>query len=286
MSDSTQRDPRSRKFPDRKLGSAWYEWDGDVLTHESSLSEGPALYLVLLFLLLCGVTQLLSLDAWFLTQFIFEESPLAQLLVVALIGAPLMVWWFAFAICVLVVVYPRTWLAFPWFSRWLTLQVPFLAFCARPFGLSRDRIGSSCIALTNRFAKLQMQKASLVRPMVLLPRCLSPETIKAVRALAGPYDCPVAVAANNRIARERIKENRPSVLVAVACERDLVSGLFDFGHKLPILVLPNQRPHGPCLRATIDLDVLESCLQKVHELAREKNKKSKSAEVSERQEPA
>jgi hypothetical protein len=258
-------DPRARKYPDRRLGSSWYEWDGDVEGHESNLLEGPVLYLALVFLLLGAVTQILLLDAWFLVTVTFSAWPVGRSVVIVLIGAPLAVWWSAYFISLAALLTRSPYFALPWLARWLTLQVPFLAFCAKPFGLSRDRIGSSCIALTNVLAGLRMKSRETLRPMLLLPRCLAPEVVREAREIAAQWGCPTAVAANNAIARERIREHRPNALLAVACERDLVSGLFDFGHKLPIFVLPNQRPHGPCLRATIDMERLRETLRRIHE---------------------
>jgi len=264
-----EQDSRARKFSDRRLGSSWYEWDGDIESHESALNESPLLYFLLLFFLLVVVTQVLVLDAWVLTQFVFSSWPIATVAVILVIGAPLVVWWHAYLFCLLAVWSRSRYLAFPWFSRWLTLQVPFLSVCAKPFGVSRDRISSSCIAITNTLARLQLRTLSAVRPLILLPRCIRPDVIREVRRLGEEWECPVAVVGANRLAREKVREFRPTAILAVACERDLVSGLYDFGHKMPILVQANTRPTGPCVGATIDLDQIRIALQDIYGLAQE-----------------
>jgi len=68
-----------------------------------------------------------------------------------------------------------------------------------------------------------------------------------------------------------VREFRPTAIVAVACERDLVSGLYDFGHKLPILVLANDRPFGPCLKASVNLERLREALRDIHAAAQKHN---------------
>jgi hypothetical protein len=274
-----ERDPRARKFPDRKLGASWYGWDGGGARHEASLNEGPRLYFLLLLAELVVVTLILVVDGWFLTQVVFRSVsiaasravPVATVIVIVVIGAPLASWWHAWFFCVLAVAARSRYLAFPWFSRWLTLQVPFLAWCARPFGLSRDRIGSSCVAITNMLARLQLRAISAVRPLVLLPRCLTPETVRSIKEIAAERDCPVMVVGANKQARDKVREFRPTAIVAVACERDLVSGLYDFGHKLPILVLANDRPFGPCLKASVNLERLREALRDIHAAAQKHN---------------
>lgn len=260
MPEIDEKDERRYRFPGRKLGSSWIDWDGNVERHESYIQESPSLYLVFLFALLIIVSQVLLLDIFYLTQFAFAKIPLLQAAVFLLIGTPLVGWWLAFILCLLALATRKPALSFPWLCRWLTLQAPFLSFCARPFGVSRDRIGSSCIAVTNALARLQLNKLPAFRPLLLLPRCLSPDMIRSIRALAEPWQCPVAVVAANRKAREKVHEHKPTAIIAIACERDLVHGLYDYGHKLPILVLPNRRPFGPCLKSEVDLEDLADTL--------------------------
>jgi len=47
-------------------------------------------------------------------------------------------------------------------------------------------------------------------------------------------------------------------VVAVACERDMLTGLRDVAGKLPVLGLTMQLPNGPCRDAVLDLATMES----------------------------
>ena len=54
-----------------------------------------------------------------------------------------------------------------------------------------------------------------------------------------------------------IRERHPRAVVAVACERDMVSGLHDVAGKVPVLGLTMTLPAGPCKDAGLDLGRLE-----------------------------
>jgi hypothetical protein len=68
---------------------------------------------------------------------------------------------------------------------------------------------------------------------------------------------PVFVATRGQLARRVIKERRPRAIVAVACERDMVSGLHDVAGRVPVLGLTMTLPAGPCKDAGLNLVQLE-----------------------------
>jgi hypothetical protein len=47
-------------------------------------------------------------------------------------------------------------------------------------------------------------------------------------------------------------------VVAVACERDMVSGLHDVAAKVPVLGLTMRLPSGPCKDAVVDVAKFET----------------------------
>ena len=79
--------------------------------------------------------------------------------------------------------------------------------------------------------------------------------------LAGQYRIPVFVATRGQLARRVIRERRPRAVVAVACERDMVTGLHDVAGKVPVLGLTMTLPAGPCKDAVLDFVTLERYLQ-------------------------
>src|SRR5437016_32715 len=56
---------------------------------------------------------------------------------------------------------------------------------------------------------------------------------------------------------EGLLERRPRAVVAVACERDMMTGLRDVAGKLPVLGLTMQLPNGPCRDAVLELAVMD-----------------------------
>jgi hypothetical protein len=87
-------------------------------------------------------------------------------------------------------------------------------------------------------------------------------SIKDLLGLAEKYGVHMAVATGGTIARRIVIETRPDLIIAVACERDLTSGIQDTT-PLPVYGIFNQRPFGPCLNTRVALDRVESVLREV-----------------------
>ena len=128
-----------------------------------------------------------------------------------------------------------------------------VAAAVRPPGLGGERGGEGL----QRLALLRGRKVGKGELLLLIPRCLSKETLDGVLGIAGKYGVPVFVATRGQLARRVIRERRPRAVVAVACERDMVSGLHDVAGKVPVLGLTMTLPSGPCKDALLDLGKLE-----------------------------
>ncbi|MCX7748111.1 MAG: DUF116 domain-containing protein [Clostridia bacterium] len=63
-------------------------------------------------------------------------------------------------------------------------------------------------------------------------------------------------------ARKVVKESRPKLILSVACERDLASGILDVRH-IPVIGVLNDRPNGPCLNTLVDVEAIAKILDKV-----------------------
>lgn len=46
------------------------------------------------------------------------------------------------------------------------------------------------------------------------------------------------------------------MIIGVACERDLTSGIQD-SYPIPVYGILNSRPNGPCIDTDVDLDIVE-----------------------------
>ena len=70
--------------------------------------------------------------------------------------------------------------------------------------------------------------------------------------LRDQYGIRVGVATGGTLARKYVKEYRPKAIVAIACERDLASGIQDCS-PIPVLGVLNDRPFGPCFNTSVSI---------------------------------
>jgi hypothetical protein len=121
----------------------------------------------------------------------------------------------------------------------------------------RDWVENAAVKVYNAYAAARGRKVGTGELLLLIPRCLSKEILDGVLGIAGKYNVPVFVATRGQLARRVIRERRPRAVVAVACERDMVSGLHDVAGKVPVLGLTLTLPVGPCKDTRLDLGRLE-----------------------------
>lgn len=73
------------------------------------------------------------------------------------------------------------------------------------------------------------------------------------------YGVEFKIVTGGTLARKLIVELRPKAIIAIACERDLLSGMMDV-KKIPVLAIVNKRPEGPCLNTEVDLLEVEKAI--------------------------
>jgi hypothetical protein len=77
-------------------------------------------------------------------------------------------------------------------------------------------------------------------------------------ALSEEFNIDLFVSTGGTIARKKVHEKRPHAIIAVACERDLTSGIQD-AYPMPVLAIVNKRPQGYCIGTGVDMsDVREA----------------------------
>lgn len=242
---------------DRRLGHEWDEWDGAPLPNQGDFDTPPSL-----FFLWSAAALTVGLGALALLLFLLAprlgaiQSRLPQILWLMLAGVSLALWcWWA--LLLLSHATGRTLL-----PERLAERGPFLRLMrltsrvAERFG-RRDWVENAAVKVYNALALLRSRKVGRGELLLLIPRCLSKETLDGVLGVAGKYGVPVFVATRGQLARRVIRERRPRAVVAVACERDMVSGLHDVAGKVPVLGLTMTLPFGPCKDARLDLSRLE-----------------------------
>jgi len=155
---------------------------------------------------------------------------------------------------------------------------PAIIAVGRVVGIDRDSLQQSFIALNNQLVRSKSLRVPPEKALILLPHCIqlfdcaikiTGDVNKCVRcgrcdisglsALAQSRGIDIAVATGGTLARKIIVEKRPRFILAVACERDLTSGIRD-AYPLPVIGILNRRPEGPCINTRILLAEVERAL--------------------------
>jgi uncharacterized protein len=246
---------------DRRLGHEWDEWNGRPLHAGGNFSAPPRLFFTFAALTIAAATGAVALLLYLigprLAALWFRLPPV---LWVAL-GALAALQWLYLGVLALSFYSGRTLLPERLLERGPYLQLMnYSSLLARSFG-KRDFVEHAAIDIYNTLAERRGRRVGKGELLVLIPRCLSKEALDGVLEIAGRYEVPVFVATRGQLARRVIRERRPRAVVAVACERDMMTGLRDVAGKLPVLGLTMRLPNGPCRDAAIDLGQMERWVQ-------------------------
>ncbi|MFW0884991.1 DUF116 domain-containing protein [Candidatus Acidulodesulfobacterium sp. H_13] len=168
-------------------------------------------------------------------------------------------------------------------SRYILIKIlyPMAFFITSIFRINRDKMQNSFIDINNFLLFSMNKQVSLDRILILLPHCLQLHNCKAkitddihnclscgkcnikeLAILADKKGMFIAVATGGTLARMVLEEKRPQAVIAVACERDLSSGIID-GFPLPVYGLSNMRPNGPCRDTFVDISALSELIGRI-----------------------
>lgn len=165
--------------------------------------------------------------------------------------------------------------------RGLTIKLflPLMEMLGRFFGVTRQEVRHSFIKVNNELVRSAARRYAPEELLILLPHCLQSSRcdmrltydmdhcrrcgkcpIHGLLCLRDHYGVKIAIATGGTIARRIVVQQRPRLILAVACERDLASGIQDT-HPIPVYGVLNDRPNGPCLDTLVRLDKLEAALR-------------------------
>lgn len=172
------------------------------------------------------------------------------------------------------------------FSRFMRLTViklllPMIETVGRMLGVDKDRIRQSFVAMNNSLVYSQRYRVAPDRVLILLPHCIQLADceikvtgsiekcvlcgrcdIKDLVLLGQRFGIDISVATGGTLARKVIVEKRPQLVLAVACERDLTSGIKDC-YPLPVIGVLNERPNGPCYNTIVDVSAIDAALRRI-----------------------
>ncbi|OPJ56907.1 DUF116 domain-containing protein [Alkalithermobacter paradoxus] len=156
---------------------------------------------------------------------------------------------------------------------------PFIIYLSKLFRIPKNDIRNVYVHLNNEYIYSNKYKISPKDIMILTPHCIQKSFCKhkitndinnCVRCqkcnvsdlldIKEEYGVNVFVASGGTLARKIIKENKPKAIIAVACERDLTSGIQDV-ESIPVVGVFNKRPHGPCINTEIDTMKIKKAIE-------------------------
>ena len=155
---------------------------------------------------------------------------------------------------------------------------PILSKIAQFIGISKDEIRKIFIKINNAYIYSNKYKINSKDLMILIPHCIQNHSCKLkvtnnidnckkcgickindLLKLKEKYNTKIFVATGGTLARKIIVDNKPKAVIAVACERDLTSGVREV-NKIPVLGVFNARPNGPCVDTDINIKEIEDAI--------------------------
>lgn len=155
---------------------------------------------------------------------------------------------------------------------------PIITGIADMMGISKDEIRKVYIKLNNKYIYSNKYNLSAKDILILIPHCVQKNSckLKVTNSIETCKQCGLCnigdlvklkektnvnifVATGGTLARKIILENKPKAVIAVACERDLTSGVQDISN-IPVLGVFNRRPNGPCVDTNIDIQEVEDAI--------------------------
>jgi len=161
----------------------------------------------------------------------------------------------------------------------LHILFPIVMLLGRGMGISQERVRSSFIEVNNQMIRARREQVQSGQILVLAPHCLQNSEcphkitlnhnncrrcghcqVTELISLRERYGVNLAFATGGTLARRFVQVYRPRAIIAIACDRDLASGIQD-ASPLPVLGVLNERPCGPCFNTRVNLQNVEEAIQ-------------------------
>ncbi len=163
----------------------------------------------------------------------------------------------------------------------MQIILPLALLFARANQQLKKSIRLLYIELNNIIVESDNKKYRSEEVMLLLPHCLqnsecglkvtnNPEAcqrcgrckIGELLDFAAEKNIGLYIATGGTVARKIIKQNNPKLIISVACERDLMSGILDV-KGIPVIGVTNKQPNGPCLNTDVDFAAIKERVEQL-----------------------
>lgn len=175
------------------------------------------------------------------------------------------------------------WPTFSFFHKqtWTVINMlfPIAVLLGRMMDIEKERTERSFIEVSNQLIRNRKITIAPNQLLVITPHCLQEEKcphkitrdpknckrcgrceVGALLTLSETLGFHFAVVTGGTLSRQIIKKMRPRAVLAIACERDLTSGIQDI-YPLPVIGVLNERPCGPCNNTRVDVARVEVAIR-------------------------
>ena len=157
----------------------------------------------------------------------------------------------------------------------INLLFPSATRLGKVFDIDKECIERSFIEVSNHLIRQKHIKVKSSKLLTIAPHCIQHEAcphkitrdvsncrkcgacqVGELLSIVEKYQVNLAIVTGGTLARKVLKTLRPQVVVAIACERDLTSGIQD-AFPLPVIGILNERPFGPCCNTRVSVEQVE-----------------------------
>ncbi|AOT72947.1 hypothetical protein Gferi_01700 [Geosporobacter ferrireducens] len=146
-------------------------------------------------------------------------------------------------------------------------------------GIDKDRVRKVFSDINNQLILSKTYHIAPEQILILIPHCLQKKEcphkitseienckrcglcdVDRLIMLKEKHSVQLFVATGGTIARKIVQETQPKAIIAVACERDLSSGIQEV-RGIPVIGIVNERPEGPCVNTRVSIKKIEDCIK-------------------------
>lgn len=167
----------------------------------------------------------------------------------------------------------------------LKYNLYYLYFLLKDKKLKQDEINpiaKKFINFNNKIVLEKIKDKEIKKVLILLPHCLQKYTcpykitsfienckrcnecvISDFLDIKKIYSVDVKIATGGTLARRHIMESKPNLVIAVACKRDLISGIMD-AKPIDVIGVFNEFQSGPCVNTSVSIEEIKKYLKLIN----------------------
>ncbi len=155
---------------------------------------------------------------------------------------------------------------------------PCMEWLGQLFGISREKILQSFIMVNNEMVLKSGLLVNISDILLLIPHCIQNSEcrhrltfkvencvrcakcdIANILYLKDKFQFSLYVVNGGTSARRIVVDSNPKLIIAIACNRDLSSGIQDT-YPLPVFGILNERPYGPCFNTRCNCSKIQDAI--------------------------